>query len=432
MSQIHLNVAHIADVNIRDFADFANLGGDQKALITVNRNTFKVSVRAGGEVSVDFKGGFFNVLRGKTRERLIDRIKSQVEAWKTATAAPDAKTLKATVAGNTEKALGTVFAPEPGTGKIDAHGAEVAVYGFANVRSDNYESFQKHNVKYSMIDDYNAGIGFSPKNLILSRFSKRLDEIRNGTCTFRPEISGIPEEKLNDWMHFLQRPENMKKLDILGRLQEYVGIGDKHSKADKKLTGWKGEFARMGSQRALEAFVRKNIPGDRLVQELDEGGPFQLTDAHVKVLAKALYYLATDFAGKESDANINGSIVQAAEDVGMELTEEQVLALNETLDSVVVSAFFRQTSKLGLDFFRENKTSVMFYWTNYQGQSMPDDNRAVTGRWWKDPGASIKDHYGASITFSEMRHVQKMMQQEQDALPGADSLILAKIMGQKV
>ena len=36
MSQIHLNTAHISDVNIRDFADFANLGGDQKAIVKVN------------------------------------------------------------------------------------------------------------------------------------------------------------------------------------------------------------------------------------------------------------------------------------------------------------------------------------------------------------------------------------------------------------
>ena len=71
---------------------------------------------------------------------------------------------------------------------------------------------------------------------------------------------------------------------------------------------------------------------------------------------------------------------------------------------------------------------VMFYWTNYQGQSMPEDNRAVTGRWWKDPGDSIRNHYGASITFSEMRHVQKMMRLEQDG----EQMNFAKIMGLQV
>ena len=426
MSQINLNVAHISDVNIRDFADFSNLGGDQKAVIRVNSNTFAVSVLADGNVSVNFKGGFFNLLRGKTRERLANHIRAQVDAWKAATAKPDEGALKTTIAGNTEKAIGTLFPAE--SGNIDAHGAEVAVYGFSTVRQANFESAEKLNIKYSMIDDYNAGLGLRPQTVTLPNIAKRLEEIRSGSCNFQAKHSGIPKEKLNAWLQFLQRPENMKKLDILGRLREYITIGDKPSKADKKLTGWKGEFARGGSKLALESFVRKNLPGECLNTELDEGGTFRITDIHVKLLAKALNYLVTQFEGKENNASVNGSIVQAAEDLGMELDDEEVLALNIALDGIVGNAFFRQTSKMGLDFFRENKIPVMFYWTNYQGQSMPDDNRAVTGRWWKDAGDSVQNHYGASITFSEMRHVQKMTRLEQDG----EQMNFAKIMGLKV
>ena len=426
MSQINLNAAHIADVNIRDFADFSNPGGDQKAVIRVRNNTFAVSVLADGKVSVDFKGGFFNLFRGRTRERLASHIRSQVDAWKAASAKPDEGALKATIAANTEKAMETLFPAE--SGKAGAHGEEVAVYGFSPVRQANYESAEKLNIKYSMIDDYNAGLGLRPQTLNLRNIETRLEEIRSGSCKMQPERSGIPQEKLSAWMLFLQRPENMKKLDIPGRLREYIAIGDKPSRADRKLTGWKGEFARAGTQRALESFVRKNIPGGLLNTELDDGGTFKITDFHVKLLTKALKYLVTQEEGIKSNDSVNESIMLAAEKHGITLDDEEILALNNALDSIVVNALFRQTSKLGLDFFRENKTPVMFYWTNYQGQSMPEDNRAVTGRWWKDPGDSIRNHYGASITFSEMRHVQKMMRLEQDG----EQMNFAKIMGLQV
>ena len=426
MSQIDLNVAHIADVNIKDLADFSHLGGDQKAVIRVNHNTFRVQVLASGEVSVSFKGGFFNMFRGKTRNRLLQQIQSQVDEWKAATAPPDAGALKSVIAGNTEKALGTLFPSE--SGKVDAKGAEVAVYGFSDIRGEHHESAESHNIKHTMIDEYNDGIGFTPQTLVLSRFRGRLGEIRDGTCRLRKVSSGIPQEKIEAWMHFLQRPENLKKIDILGRLDEYVAIGHKPSKADRNLTGWKGEFARRGSKLALEVFVRKNLPGDYLKTPLGNGTYFHITDAHVPVLAGALNYLISQFKGMEDDAHINGCIVQAAEDAGVKITDSEMHALSDALDGVIAGAFFRQTSKLGLEFFRETKTPVMFYWTNHQGHSMPDDNRAITSKWWKYPGDSIQNHYGASITFSEMRHVQKMLSAEQDGKP----FQFVKIMGLKV
>jgi len=60
---------------------------------------------------------------------------------------------------------------------------------------------------------------------------------------------------------------------------------------------------------------------------------------------------------------------------------------------------------------------------------MPDNNNAITKRWWKDPGESIQDHYGAAITFSEMRHVQKMLN---NPLDDGKQFNFAKIMGKEV
>ncbi len=433
MSQIDLNTAHIADVNIKDFADFSNLGGDQKAVIKVNRNTFNVSVSAGGDVSVSFKGGLFNIFRGKTKSRLLDQIKAQVDGWKAATAKPDENALKDTIAASTDKALGKAFGAAPGMDAVDGQGAEVAVYGFSNIRQDNYDSAMSHNIKYSMVDDYNRYIGISPRAITAHSINNVIKDLQDNPDQVFDKSTDIPRENLLEWRHFLGRPENIKKIDILGRIREYIEIGVNPTRADKKLTGWKGEFARSGAEKGLQAFVRKNIPGDsKMIEVYDDDNAkvnVSITDAHIAVLADALYFLVTQDVENITTPLVNGCLVEAAKENGMQLSQTEMQALNEVVDSIIGNAFFRQTSKLGLDFFREKGIPVMFYWTNHQGYSMPDENPALGKKWWKDLNASIQDHYGAAITFSEMRHVQKMLRTESE---GGQPFIFAKIMGQKV
>jgi hypothetical protein len=101
--------------------------------------------------------------------------------------------------------------------------------------------------------------------------------------------------------------------------------------------------------------------------------------------------------------------------------------LSRLSGTILRNMFFRQTSKLGLDFFRQRGVPVMFQWTNHQGVSLEDSDKTIKNTWWKDPADSVHNHYGATITFSEMRHVVKMQQRE--LLNGFD---LIKIHGMKV
>ena len=439
MSQVDASFAHVADVNIRGFADLSVPGGEQSATIKVNSNTFKVKVGVDGNVTVKFKGNsLFNLLRLRTKSRLAEQLRSQVEGWRASVARPEGAALKQTIAASTDRAFEEVYGPDPRTGIANAGGSEVAVYGFSNIRGDNVESASSHKISYAMIDDYNRGIGIHPEGLTLSRLDRRIETISTGQSKLYPSARTINDpKKLQAWADFLARPENVRKIDIMTRLKEYIGIGENPTKADRQLTGWKGEFARKGVDEAMRSFVRKNLPGSSL--QLEYPGPdgklvkTTLTDKHVAFLADALYILVDQCYGKVNDANINAALDGAARSTRLEMTPRLRSALSGLLDEVVASAFFRQTSKLGLEFFRERRTPVMFYWTNHQGQTISDGNRALTNKWWKNPGESVHKHYGAAITYSEMRHVQKMQQAEKAVkLDDIDPLVLMKITGQTV
>lgn len=82
------------------------------------------------------------------------------------------------------------------------------------------------------------------------------------------------------------------------------------------------------------------------------------------------------------------------------------------LKDAIVNAFFRQTSKLGLEFFQSKGIKVIFQWSNKKGQSMnkTENKRDLKDRWWLNKNyelATNKNKYG-SITYSEMRHVERL------------------------
>ena len=179
MKPVDLNVNHIADVKIRDFADFSNPEGEQTAIVKVNRNTFKVTVSAKGDVDVAFKSfGFLNVFKSRTKARLAQQIQSQIEDWKKQIAAHDPDAIKATIAENTSEGLMNIFGVDPDTGYADARGTEVAVYGFSTIRAQNAKGLEDdHKVTYAMIDHYNRGIGVDPSALGVIKIGERLENI---------------------------------------------------------------------------------------------------------------------------------------------------------------------------------------------------------------------------------------------------------------
>ena len=94
--------------------------------------------------------------------------------------------------------------------------------------------------------------------------------------------------------------------------------------------------------------------------------------------------------------------------------------LYKMFQNVLNSAFFRQTSKIGLDFFRQENTPVMFQISNHEGKTdtskIHKDSLHIdaigdaSDKWWNNISTDEYDPnlYTAPITHSELRHVAKV------------------------
>ena len=87
--------------------------------------------------------------------------------------------------------------------------------------------------------------------------------------------------------------------------------------------------------------------------------------------------------------------------------------MRNIFDNVLVYATFRQTSKLGLSFFKEEKVPVMFQYADYNGSSLRNNfqKKVDAEDQWKGDNLDIKAG-GSAITYSEMRHIERMQRQE--------------------
>lgn len=71
---------------------------------------------------------------------------------------------------------------------------------------------------------------------------------------------------------------------------------------------------------------------------------------------------------------------------------------------MLTSAFWRQTSKRGLDFCKSRGETVIFDWSKYSGEET--DGAELNDKWWKNGSADLRNQHGAAITNSEMRHLR--------------------------
>ena len=77
---------------------------------------------------------------------------------------------------------------------------------------------------------------------------------------------------------------------------------------------------------------------------------------------------------------------------------------------------FRQTSKLGIDFFLENNVPVLFQHAAHRHNDLSEKNRMqkiITENFWKE-GQLDKDTGGSLITHSELRHANHLLEKYED------------------
>lgn len=432
--KIDATAKHIADVQVRDLVNMSNPTEVKQATVKAGGNTYSVSLSK-GNIDVKFKGGFFNCFRKNSLNRMRAHLEAQFADWLKAVD-PGKEAIASAIIASTDETLSSKFAVGE---RGNAAGTSLAVYGFSTIRNDRHEDIEKtHNAKFTMIDGYNRSIGIGEGRGNLMPDCKQLNQIvakiKDGSLKSEPEDDGYDKAKVDAWKDFLAK--NVDKVDIFGRIRELAEV-DKNRKAHLGDKGWKGMVARQGLQKTMEAFVRKNLPGGDDLRIRTKTGDIYMDAQHVKAMAAALVDIATG-AGKESGkavtrAERDEAVERAVAKLKLKFDDNIKDRISMSINEVLTTAFWRQTSKLGLDFFKEQKVPVVFYWTNHAGHALADNDAALADKWWKNPSEKLTDHYGATITYSEMRHVQKMQKLEAQALfAPTDSLELLKIEGYKV
>ncbi|ETS30009.1 hypothetical protein BB987_20530 [Photorhabdus temperata] len=136
-----------------------------------------------------------------------------------------------------------------------------------------------------------------------------------------------------------------------------------------------------------------------------------------KLISKNEYQKLDEFIYKNS--NGNNLTMQRQRDILMtfasaENADDAKKNLSETeqswLKDIIATAFFRQTSKLGMDWFIEQLASPDFRFVvaGYNGEKLTTD-QIISDKPWKNGNRRKdgKDGYAEAITFSEIRHAYR-------------------------
>ena len=381
------NLAHIRDINLNAFNGAVNRDGsmaENTATVKVNHNTFAVRI-LGDRVDVSFTSGnaFTNLFRGNT----LQRAQQQLQL------AYDESVARAQRGTTTESAA-----------QFTKNGsAEVVQYGFSDLRDRAVEEvrevsdFQANSI--TTIDLYNQHIGIGWNSVSAGTMGDIVDGIRNGTLTIT-KGGMYSADKLGRWVDHLR--QNIGKLDVFQRISDDIALSQVKG-PDAKRTGWAGVFRAKGTMGGLEELVRKNLTGGDIRN-------LGLQKSAVKVFAGILK--------KMVELDTKGMTSAEADRARAKILEDEVekvcpqsedinrnCMIQDAFNNVIRSIFFRQTSKLGLSFMNKEKTPVMFQWRNHDGKDVSSQD--ISNKWWKAKSADITKQYGASITYSEMRFVQR-------------------------
>lgn len=384
-----LNIdANFQNVNALDLGTFKAADGAkeyQNLTIAVDGKTFKVSFADSGKVSVSFATtSFFHLFQGAAKDAVRAKIQELVDL--NAVTRDLAKPLAIT---SHSEVVEQTFREEQGAISTSAEG-RFAHYGFSDVRVGSARVLNRltegwANVpRHQLINDYNISIGLQG--------SSGASEMTVFMCQLKADLpgklgraGGVDEADAALWRDYLKG----RDLDMFSKINKA-----QTEAADGKTTGWAGEIARQGLEGAVLDMVRKNLD-PRLLEATPDVNFLLLGVARAIIEAKDV-----DFSGKKAHE------VAAAfrEIVARHAPRGRAEMTYALFDNALTSAFWRQTSKCGLDFFKMRGETVVFDWTKYNGEAV--DGAEINDKWWKNGSEDVRDHFGAAITNSEMRHIQ--------------------------
>ena len=286
------------------------------------------------------------------------------------------------------------------------------------------------------------------------QYGATMKKIASGTLTVNEKMLDnerytVEREDLEKWRTYISKPEIAEKIDIPKKLHAYLNQPEGASAEDANLVGWKKDF-KMNPDQALRNFVIKNLPSSTLKVggASEESIAFQcdrikeyvaiynMKDGaekdekmkaflkyenwpHTKVDEKTLNnMIAPLIKAKAQEANM--PIREAWKRFGKEIRDNFIKnnpqeavksnASYRTFANIIMYATFRQTSKLGLDFFKSQNTPILFHMSHRNLTDFGDIDWIKGENHWKS-GQIDPTYAGSEITHSEVRHANKLVEQ---------------------
>ena len=308
-------------------------------------------------------------------------------------------------------------------------GNSVVMYGMRENREVAKPAVVKSGVKNPtvFVDHYNTKLGLIPNQIAgFDGYCHIIDKIKSGKLEIINDsvikndfkIKDQPELTDNEvglWRDFLQK--HVDKVDIFKTLDKIINP-EKGNSVWSKMARKKGEIF------ATEAFLLKNmgVRYRRIVLQNNEnvaGDDWYVPDMEVteegkrdlKACAKLLLWVATmRREGQEvNQKSLMIKMSQIGKEVNANWDERRLGRLLHVTQSAFVYAMFRKTSKLGLEFFRQQQRGVVFQWSDHDLKRLDDDDESLQNKWWRSEDESVRynlNEYSA-ITGSEMREVNR-------------------------
>ncbi len=444
--------------------------------IRVGSQTYKVSYVRGddGVDKLQMKRHYTGFLIGPLLN-LFNRSKLTTQSTALALNAKIADLMKSTdyqIARNTYDKLMDIAK----THKADANGViEVANYGHSQPRDKitNMAVVEAVNRKLeamgsnktihlNKIDTYNTILGITTRSLMPHRYGALMQKIASGNLklngsVLNNELYTVEGEDVEKWKTYISDQKILGKIDIPRKLFNYLNQPEGQSD-DAGLVGWKKDF-KTNPDKALRHFVIKNMPAsamnagyandefvDLMCQKLREFVTiYAMEDGDEKTAKMSEFLKVKNWPCTESDKttinkSINELINKKAEELridpqkakqlhGKAIKEDFYASPSKALSclssyrlfaNVLMYATFRQTSKIGLDYFKNQGTPILFHTSHRDLSDFGDTGWILNENHWKSE--QFDPTYGGSeITHSEVRHANKLIERYGgEGIDGAD------------
>ncbi|THJ31350.1 hypothetical protein E8K88_15100 [Lampropedia aestuarii] len=462
MATIPLNYSSVGQVFLNDlsFLNKATPANGGNGQIQVAGKVYNVSLTTDGiQVSPEKSiRNFFSMSAKSTASAVQADLRDQMQTWlEVQKPRPDEnlsifKSVQSNIrrdkdysvrSANENAAQTLLTAKAANVMGLQLHQPVHAAYGDASIRHNGTQAFlantqhlqqqQQHRIQFNSItiDTQNKIVGvdwdkFGISGVVLNNgrvqhtpntLSSMLSQIRLGTL---PQSStnlpnGYTPELSTAWTQLLQK--NVDKLDIIGRITTMRNNNNNNAQ---------------GFDADVRALVRKNMSVSCQARLLQISGitPQQYgtmraptLESFARTFANALqrYEQSISNGGTQQQAHAQAQQAFAAYPADF----QQELSLH--LDNIVRNAVFRQTSKLGLELYKQQGIPVVFQWRDHSGQDNSAQVRPVNQQDWWRTGFTLGTPQVMPITMSEQRHVERLETSGAAAVRPADNIVVLKV-----